>query len=110
MDLLAELGHGEPCRCGRGRDDPSEHGTRIDLVEVDAAGARRAEAGRTGKLVEDLAGQEGDVDAGEHRAEPVGHRGEPRDDLGEALERSAAAELAGVVDDRLEAQDVLALE
>src|ERR1039458_4868569 len=108
VHLLGELSDGEAFPCGRERDDAGEHGARTDLVEVDAADARRAEAGRPGKLVEDLAGQVGDVDAVEHDREPLEHRSEARDDLGETLEHSAAAELAGVVDDCLEAQDVLA--
>jgi hypothetical protein len=40
--------------------------------------------------------------------EPLGHALEPGDDLGELLDRPAAAELFGVVGDRFEAQHVFA--
>jgi hypothetical protein len=41
--------------------------------------------------------------------EPVGHAGQPGDDLREAFQDAAAAQLSGVVGDRFEAQHVLAL-
>ena len=40
--------------------------------------------------------------------EPVDHAGEPADDLGEAVQDTPAAQRFGVVDDRFEAQHVLA--
>jgi len=44
----------------------------------------------------------------EHAHEPVDHRGQPAGDLPELVQRSAAAELLGVVHDRFEAQDAFA--
>jgi O-antigen/teichoic acid export membrane protein len=44
----------------------------------------------------------------EHAGEPVDHRGQPGGDLGELDQRPPAAELLGVMHDRLEAQDAFA--
>jgi len=58
---------------------------------------------RRGQLVEDPVGQEADLDAVEHAGEAVDHRGQAGDDLGELVQRAAAAELLDMVRDRLEA-------
>ena len=65
-------------------------------------------AGRGGKLVEDAVGQEAELDAVEHAGEAVDHAGQPGDDLRELVQSAAAAELFGVMSDRLEAQDAFA--
>ena len=63
---------------------------------------------RVRATVEDAVGQEADVDAVEHGGEAVDHRGQPGGDVASCFQGPAAAELFGVMRDRLEAQDAFA--
>jgi hypothetical protein len=48
------------------------------------------------------------LDAVQRGAEPLAHAGQPGDDLGEALQSPAAAQLPGVAVDRFEPEDARA--
>ena len=108
-DPGGELGDGEAMWCGGQGQCRREGGADPGLVQVDAADAGGAEPGGQRQLVEGAVGDEADVGAVQGGGEPVGHAGQPGDDLGEVVQAAAAAQLFGVVDGGLEAQDVLAL-
>jgi hypothetical protein len=97
--LGGELRDGEPCRRDRQRERRGEGGADPGSVHVEAADPGSGDLGGCGQLVEDVVGEEADVDAVEHAGEPVDHRGQPGGDLAEAVQRPAAAELLCVVHD-----------
>src|SRR5439155_26013549 len=79
------------------------------LVQIDAANPRLAQLGGLGEPVQDLVViDEADVDAVESGGEAIEDGGEPAGNLGELLQHAAAAQLVGVVDGGLQAEDVLA--
>src|SRR6266702_1674447 len=85
-----------------------EGGADPRLVQVDAADPGSAEPGGQRQLVEGAVGEEADVGAVQGGGEPFGHAGEAGEDLGEAGQAVAAAQLLGVVHGGLDTQDVLA--
>ena len=61
-----------------------------------------------GQLVEHAVGEEAGVHTVQGGGEPLGHAGEPGDDLGELLDHPPAPQFGGVVRDRLEPQHAFA--
>jgi hypothetical protein len=81
---------------------------RAGLVHVDAADPAGAQSRGQRQLVQRAAGDEAGIDAVQRGAKPLAHAGQPGHDFGEAVKGPAAAELPGVVGDRLEPQDARA--
>src|SRR5207245_7657057 len=108
VDLRGEVGDGEPAQWWGQGEDRREGGAGAGFVQVDTANPDGAELRRLWQLVEGAVGDEADVDAVQHGAEPFGHGGQAGDDGGELVQGPAAAELLGVVRDGLEAQHVFA--
>jgi hypothetical protein len=75
------------------------------LVQVDPGYPAGPALGRQGQFIE----QEPGVGALQGGGEPVRHRGQHGDDLGEVIQAAAAAQLLGVVHGGLETQHALAL-
>src|SRR5258708_9406008 len=92
-----DLGDGEAMWCGCEGRCRRQGGADAGLVQVDAAGAGRAEPGGQRQLVEEAVGDEADVGAVQDVGEPVGHAGEAGGDLGGVIQAAAAAQFFGGV-------------
>ncbi len=103
------LGDGEPAGGGGQGQCRRQGGADAGLVQVDAAGPDRADPRRQRQLVQQPVGDKRRVGAVQRGGEPAGDAGQRGVDAGEVIEAAAAAQLAGVVDGGLQAQDVLAL-
>ena len=79
------------------------------FVQIDAADAGGTQLGSGGQLVEDAVTDESGIHTVQGGGESVGDAGQPGDDLGELLDHPPAAQLGGVVRDRLEPQHAFAL-
>jgi hypothetical protein len=91
---------GEPARrWGQGKDR-GQSGADAGFVEVDAADAGCSDLGGQRQLIEGVVGQDADIDTVQGGGEAVDHAGELVDDLTEAVQDSAAAQLFGVVGNR----------
>ncbi|MGH3814476.1 MAG: hypothetical protein ACRDUV_18815 [Pseudonocardiaceae bacterium] len=108
VDLGGELGDGEAAGCGGQGQRCRQCGSDPGLVHIDPADSGGADLAGQWELVEEPIADESDIDAVQRGGEPVDHTGEPADDLGEAVQDPPAAQLCGVVDDRFEAQHMLA--
>ena len=108
MDLGGELGDGEPVRRRRERQGGAQRVMHPGFVQVDTADAGGAERGSGGQLVEDAVADESGVHAIQGSGESVGDAGQLGHDLGKLLDHPPAAQLRGVVRDRLEPQHAFA--
>ena len=108
VHLGGELGDGEPVRRRGQRQGGAQRVTHAGFVEVDTAdpGGTQPDAG--GQLVEDAVAEESGVHTIQGGGEPLDDAGQPGDDLGKLLDHPAAAQLRGVVRDRLEPQHAFA--
>ncbi len=108
MDLGGELADGEAVRC-RGE---GEHGrqrvTDPLVVQVDTADAGDTQRGSGGQLIEDVVAEESGVHAVQGGGESFGDAGQLGHDLGKLLDHPPAAQLGGVVYDRLEPKHAFA--
>jgi hypothetical protein len=95
-------------RCGGQGESGVQDGADPRLVQVEAAGAGGSKLGGQGQLAGDAIGQEADVGAVQGGGEPVGHAGQPGDDLAEVVQAATAAPFFGVVHGGLKAQHVFA--
>src|SRR5205807_1784528 len=102
------LGGGEPARCRGQGERGCEGGADPRFVQVDAGGPAWPGLGGQRQLIQHAVGQEADIGAVQGGGEPVRHRGQQGDDLGEVFQAAAAAQLFGVVHGGLKAQDVFA--
>src|SRR5258705_10704963 len=78
------------------------------LVEVDPADTGGAQPDAGGQLVEDTVAEESGVHTIQGGGEPLGDAGELGDDVGKLLDHPPAAQLRGVMRDRLEPQHAFA--
>jgi hypothetical protein len=101
VHFRGELGDGEPVGGRREGERGRQSIAHAWLVEVDAADPGGAERRSGGQSVEDAVTDESGVHAVQGGGEPFGGAGESGDDLGELVDHPSAAQLRGVVHDRL---------
>jgi hypothetical protein len=99
---------GEAAGRGGQREHCAQGGADPGFVHIDSADAGGADLGGQRQLIEGVIGEEADIKTVQRGGEPIDHAGEPADDLPEAIQNAAAAQLFGVVHDGLEAQHMFA--
>ncbi len=108
MNSGGQVGDGEAGGCGGQGEYRGQGSADPGFVQVDPAHASGADLGGLRQLIEGVIGQEAGIEAVQRGGESVDHAGEPADDLPEAVQDPAAAQLFGVMNDRLEAQHMFA--
>jgi hypothetical protein len=93
-DLRCELGDAEAAGCGGEGEGRGQGGADARPVQIDPADAGRPDPGGRRVLLEGAVGDEADIDAVEHRAEPLGHPDDALDDGEEPTDRGCCL-LAG---------------
>ena len=108
LDLCDDVHHAEPLGCGCQGEPGREQDTRAGLVEIDPADPGVTHDRGGGQVLQGVIRDKGMIHRVQRGKEPLDHAAEACDDLRELGHDSTTAQGLRVVDNCLEAQDVLA--